>query len=281
MQHSHTPAPSAETAAADRDRLWLVGATALGLDERLAGRLDGHPARFAEHMREGLLAASVAVGLDVMAELMEAEVTDLAGPKGKHNPARTAKRHTSEHPTVTLGGRRIGVRRPRVRAVGDHERELPVTSSASFTSADLLADGVVARMLGGLSTRGYPVGLEPVGVRVEQTATGTSHSAVSRRFVTAAWIPSVGCCSSSTAARPWPPRSAAPSGLRRCSNDAAGTRNVTSSTTSLRLGGPWASGGCARPGRPLTPTKPSTSWKPSRPASLPSVPVLPRACARA
>jgi putative transposase len=185
VQDSHTPAPSAETAAADRDRLWLVGATALGLDERLAGRLDGHLARFAAHMREGLLAASVAVGLDVMTELMEAEVTDLAGPKGKHNPARTAKRHGSEHGTVALGGRRIGVRRPRVRTVGDHERELPVASYETFTSADLLADGVVARMLGGLSTRGYPVGLEPVGARVEQTATGTSHSAVSRRFVTA------------------------------------------------------------------------------------------------
>ena len=40
-------------------------------------------------------------------------------------------------------------------------------------------------MLGGLSTRGYPVGLEPVGSRVEQTATGISRSAVSRRFVSA------------------------------------------------------------------------------------------------
>jgi hypothetical protein len=28
-----------------------------------------------------------------MAELMAAEVTDLGGPKGKHNPARVAKRH--------------------------------------------------------------------------------------------------------------------------------------------------------------------------------------------
>jgi hypothetical protein len=86
---------------------------------------------------------------------------------------------------VTLGGRRIGVRRPRVRTVGDHERELAVTSYETFTSADLLADGVVARMLGGLSTRGYAVGLEAVGARVEQTASGTSHAAVSRRFVTA------------------------------------------------------------------------------------------------
>jgi putative transposase len=183
MQDSHTPGAFDEIAA--RDRLRLVPATTLGLAERLAGRLDGHLARFAEHLREGLLAASVAVGLEVMAELMEVEVTDLAGPKGKHNPARTAKRHGSEHGTVTLGGRRVGVRRPRVRTVGDDEHELPVTSYETFTSADLLADGMVARMLSGLSTRGYPVGLEPVGASVEQTASGTSHSAVSRRFVAA------------------------------------------------------------------------------------------------
>jgi putative transposase len=184
MQDSHTPVPADETAA-DRDRLRLVGTTTLGLGERLAGRLDGHLARFAEHMREGLLAASTAVGLEVMAELMAAEVTDLAGPKGKHDPARVAKRHGSQDGTVTLGGRRVPVRRPRVRTVGDDEHELPVASYQAFVSADLLADGVVARMLAGLSTRGYPVGLEPVGTAVEQAATGTSRSAVSRRFVTA------------------------------------------------------------------------------------------------
>ncbi len=39
------------------------------------------------------------------------------------------------------------------------------------------------RMLAGLSTRRYPVGLEPVGARTEQAATSTSKSAVSRRFV--------------------------------------------------------------------------------------------------
>jgi putative transposase len=184
MQDSHTPVPTDETAA-DRDRLRLVGTATLGLAERLAGRLDGHLARFAEHMREGLLAASTAVGLDVMTELMEAEVADLAGPKGKHNPARVAKRHGGQDGTVTLGGRRVPVRRPRVRTVGDDEHELSLESYETFVSADLLADGVVARMLGGLSTRGYPIGLEPVGTGVEQAATGTSRSAVSRRFVTA------------------------------------------------------------------------------------------------
>lgn len=39
------------------------------------------------------------------------------------------------------------------------------------------------RMLAGLSTRRYRVGLEPVGEQVEDTATATSKSAVSRKFV--------------------------------------------------------------------------------------------------
>lgn len=41
------------------------------------------------------------------------------------------------------------------------------------------------RMLAGLSTRRYGVGLEPVGARVEAASTATSRSAVSRRFIAA------------------------------------------------------------------------------------------------
>jgi putative transposase len=43
----------------------------------------------------------------------------------------------------------------------------------------------LAKMLAGISTRRYPVGLEPVGEKVEQAATATSKSAISRRFVKA------------------------------------------------------------------------------------------------
>src|SRR3954471_15029275 len=39
------------------------------------------------------------------------------------------------------------------------------------------------KMLAGLSTRRYPVGLEPVGQQVTETSSATSKSAVSRRFV--------------------------------------------------------------------------------------------------
>jgi putative transposase len=184
MQDSHMPVLAGETAA-ESSLLWLAGAGALGLPERLAGRLDEHLAAFVAHMRQGLLAASTAVGLEVMDELMAVEVTEVAGPRGKHNPARVAMRHGTQHGTVTLGGRRLGVRRPRVRSTGEDEHELELESYRLFASTDLLAEGIVARMLAGLSTRRYPAGLEPVGHQVEQAAAGTSKSSVSRRFVAA------------------------------------------------------------------------------------------------
>lgn len=185
MQDSHTAASIDETAA-EPNPLRLVSAATVGLPEWLAGRADEHLAAFAAHMTQGLLACSTALGLEVMVELMELEVTELAGPKGKHNPARTAMRHGSQPGTVTLGGRRLGMRRPRVRSVDEEAaRELGLQSYAAFSSTDLLAEGIVARMLAGLSTRRYTAGLEPVGQAVEQAASGTSKSAISRRFVAA------------------------------------------------------------------------------------------------
>ncbi len=41
--------------------------------------------------REGLLALSVGVGLGVLAELMEEEVVDVVGVKGKHDPGRARR----------------------------------------------------------------------------------------------------------------------------------------------------------------------------------------------
>jgi putative transposase len=187
MAGSHTPTSEHHTSVDSRP-LTLVSTVEHGLSERLAGRVDGHLAAFAEHMREGLLAASTAVGLEVMAELIDAEVCELAGPKGRHDTDRTAVRHGTEAGSVTLGGRRVPVRRPRVRTVvGDDQpaREVTLESYATLAATDLLAEGIVARMLAGISTRRYPVALEPVGAQVEQTASSTSKSAVSRRFVAA------------------------------------------------------------------------------------------------
>ena len=91
-------------------------------------------------------------------------------------------RHGSEPGQVTLGGRRVRVRRPRVRSA-DGTRELPVPTDQAFAATDLLDQLAVERMLAKLSTRRYRVGLEPVGADVDRAAAGTSKSAVSRRFV--------------------------------------------------------------------------------------------------
>ena len=140
-------------------------------------------AEIAENMREGLLALAVGAGLQVMAALMEADVTALAGPKGRHDATRTAVRHGRERGSVTLGGRRVPVSRPRVRAT-DGAGELPIASYELFTSTEILGKMAMEKMLAGLSTRRYPVGLEPVGEQVTEKSLATSKSAVSRRFVT-------------------------------------------------------------------------------------------------
>src|SRR4051794_19806775 len=139
-------------------------------------------AEIAGSMREGLLALAVGTGLQVMQVLMEADVTTLAGPKGRHDPGRAAVRHGSERGSVTLGGRRVPVSRPRVRAA-DGTGELPVPAYELFSGTEILGSMAMDRMLAGLSTRRYPVGLEPVGEQVTATASATSKSAVSRKFV--------------------------------------------------------------------------------------------------
>ncbi len=135
-------------------------------------------------VQEGLLALAVATGMQVMTTMMETDVTAICGPKGRHNPQRTAVRHGSEDGSVTLGGRRVPVRRPRVRTANGAE-EVAVPTYELFASTEILGRLAMERMLAKLSARRYGAGLEPVGETIEATATATSKSAVSRRFVTA------------------------------------------------------------------------------------------------
>src|SRR5215212_3705246 len=132
--------------------------------------------------KEGLMALSVGVGLGVLHELMEAEVDEVVGPKGKHDPDRTAVRHGHDDGEVTLGGRRVPVGRPRARTAGG-EHEVELETYAHFAARDRLTDVMLERMLAGVSTRRYARTGEPVGSEIDQIARSTSKSAVSREFV--------------------------------------------------------------------------------------------------
>jgi putative transposase len=132
--------------------------------------------------REGLLALSVGLGLGVVHELMELEIDEVVGAKGKHNRDRVAVRHGHEDGSMTLGGRRVQVRRPRVRTADD-ERELPVQMYGHFADRDPLTRAVMDRVLAGVSTRRFAGVGERVGEQVEHASSSTAKTTVSEMFI--------------------------------------------------------------------------------------------------
>ena len=130
-----------------------VNASAPTIPERVGVAM----AEIAENMREGLLALAVGAGLQVMAALMEADVSAPAGPKGKHTITRAAVRHGRERGSVTLGGWRVAVTRPRVRAA-DGSGELPVPSYELFSSTEMLGKTAMEKMLAGRAGAGRRAG---------------------------------------------------------------------------------------------------------------------------
>jgi putative transposase len=161
-----------------------AAAVAVGQEriEELPGSVQEALGELAGAAKEGLLALSVGVGLGVLHELLEAEVDEVVGPKGRHDLNRTAVRHGHERGEVTLGGRRVPVERPRARTA-DGEHEIGLGTYAHFAARDQLTDVMLERMLAGVSTRRYARTGEPVGSDIDQVSRSTSKSAVSREFV--------------------------------------------------------------------------------------------------
>jgi transposase-like protein len=120
------------------------------------------------------------VGLEALQAVFEADATAIAGPKGKHRAQeRTHHWWGTTRAELPFGGRRIQVRRPRVRSKSGAEQTLP--SVARFQAQDPLPERVINQIVLGVSTRGYGASLEasPPGVK----SRGTSKSAASRHLV--------------------------------------------------------------------------------------------------
>ncbi len=127
--------------------------------------------------KDGLLALSVGVGLGVLSEMMEVELDEVVGSKHANNAQRTAVRHGYEDGEVTLGGRRVAVRRPRARSADD-EHEVPLATYGYFAERDPLTRVVLEQMLAGVSTRRFTRTREPVGEQVIAGERSVSKSAV-------------------------------------------------------------------------------------------------------
>ena len=129
-------------------------------------------------MRADLMELAVASGLKVLKTMLEADQTAICGPRYAHEPERAASRAGTVTSEVVLGGRKVQIRRPRVRADG---AEVALPTFQAFADTDPLNRRVVEQMLIGVATRQYGRSLEPAGAEVR--VRGTSKSAVSRRFV--------------------------------------------------------------------------------------------------
>ena len=127
------------------------------------------------------MAMSVVAEMVVMQATFEAEIAEVCGPKGKHDPDRAAVRHGSGRGSVTLGGRRVAVDWPRAHTLDG--REVPLTSYGHFASEGMLTQLVMERMLAGVATRRHARTAEPAGMQVVEQAKSTNRSAISRRFV--------------------------------------------------------------------------------------------------
>ncbi len=117
-------------------------------------------------------------GMKGLEALLEEDRLAVCGPRYGHQAEREAGRAGTTRSSVVLGGRKVEIRRPRVRA---GKRELPLPTFETMAQTDPLDRRVVEQMLVGVATRRYARSLEPLPPEIR--GRGTSKSSVSRRFV--------------------------------------------------------------------------------------------------
>jgi transposase-like protein len=118
-------------------------------------------------------------GQQVLASMMEQDREDLCGPRWKRDPERRAGRAGTTQSEVTLGGRRIAIRRPRARSQEGEELSLP--SFGFATSRDPLDRHTLDAVACGVSTRKYARSLDTLPEDIDERS--VSKSSVSRRYV--------------------------------------------------------------------------------------------------
>src|ERR1700737_3054180 len=131
-------------------------------------------------VREGLQELVVRSGLAAVGAMLELDREALCGPRYAHS-VHAAHRAGHAVGELAMGGRRVEMKRPRVRSLDG--RELPLSTWERFSGLDPLSGRAYEQMLVGVATRRYARSLEPLGARVKSR--GASKSAVSRRFVAA------------------------------------------------------------------------------------------------
>ena len=117
-------------------------------------------------------------GMKVLEAMLEEDRIAVCGPRYAHQAVRAVGRAGTTASAVVLGGRKVQIRRPRVRA---GKQEVPLPTFEAMAQTDPLNRRIVEQMLLGVATRRYARSLEPLPTEIRSR--GTSKSSVSRRFV--------------------------------------------------------------------------------------------------
>ncbi|RME52953.1 MAG: IS256 family transposase [Caldilineae bacterium] len=138
----------------------------------------------AELLRGDLRELVHTLGMQAIATLLEQERTELCGPRYTHAKDRKAIRGGSTKSRLTMGGRTVEVRRPRVVSVDG--QEIPLETWEQLKAADPLEERAYEQMVVGVATRRYARSLEPLPEEIAEGERSTSRSTVSRKFIRAA-----------------------------------------------------------------------------------------------
>ena len=126
-----------------------------------------------------LIRSLVPLGLMHIEELLDEEVTALAGERyARKDPSVGGRRHGSNPGTVGLAGQRVPIRVPRLRHVAGSE--IPLRSYEALHGERAANDLLLKRVLYGISCRDYEAAAEAI-----PGAIGLSGSTVSRTFIQA------------------------------------------------------------------------------------------------
>ena len=122
-----------------------------------------------------LIRSLVPLGLMHIEELLDEEVTALAGERyARKDPSVAGRRHGSNPGTVGLAGQRVPIRVPRLRHVAGSE--IPLRSYEALHGERAVNDLLLRRVLYGISCRNYEAAAEAIPGAI------LSGSTVSRAF---------------------------------------------------------------------------------------------------
>lgn len=119
------------------------------------------------------------IGLEVMKAVMQLEMEDVVGVKGKHNPDRRYIRGGTNPGTVVINGAKVACRIPRARDV-ETGVEYELQSHNVFQDAGALLKRAYNDLIRGVSTRRYAEGVEAF-----VKGYGVSSASISRRMLQA------------------------------------------------------------------------------------------------